>query len=221
MVAWAGYLGALSEDPAGVKRVLETKIVATASRNAQKPSVRTELAWVIEVETAHTWRPDIVNPTSRATGLIQFMPDTAKSLGTTVEALAVMSRTEQAEWVQKYFNKVVKDAIYVGDVYMMVAAPAFTGQPDDTVVYAKGTKAWEQNPAWHPAGGGDITAGSIRRVGTPPTLDLPDEGGAIIPVPKPKPKPKGGGGGGGAGLLFVLLGAGLLLSGKGKRRGRR
>src|SRR5215203_1006885 len=41
---------------------------------------------------------------SGATGLIQFMPSTAKALGTTVAKLAAMSPVEQLNYVWKYFK---------------------------------------------------------------------------------------------------------------------
>lgn len=47
---------------------------------------------------------DVVNPASGSTGLIQFMPDTARSLGTSVEALSNMNRIEQMKYVRKYFD---------------------------------------------------------------------------------------------------------------------
>jgi hypothetical protein len=51
-------------------------------------------------------RATAVNPTSGATGLIQFMPDTARNLGTTVEQLRAMTRAEQMTYVEKYFDSV-------------------------------------------------------------------------------------------------------------------
>lgn len=47
---------------------------------------------------------DAVNPYTNATGLIQFMPTTAISLGTSVEALKQMTNVEQLDWVYKYYN---------------------------------------------------------------------------------------------------------------------
>jgi len=45
-----------------------------------------------------------VNDVSNATGLIQFMPSTAKSLGTSVEALKKMTNVKQLDYVYKYYN---------------------------------------------------------------------------------------------------------------------
>jgi hypothetical protein len=46
------------------------------------------------------------NPYTKATGLIQFMPKTANSLGTNIEDLAKMDYLEQLVWVEKYFAKI-------------------------------------------------------------------------------------------------------------------
>jgi len=50
--------------------------------------------------------PQARNPHGGATGLIQFMPATAKSLGTTTDELYGMSRAEQMKYVEKFFDKV-------------------------------------------------------------------------------------------------------------------
>lgn len=107
-------------------------------------------------------RGDAVNGQSGATGIIQFMPDSARSVGTTTEELAKMSPAEQLPYAVKYFkDRGITEDSKPEDYAMAVAAPAFIGQPDDAVVYAKGTKAWEQNAPWRPADGGDITVGDI------------------------------------------------------------
>lgn len=63
------------------------------------------LTSVMHWETIGTFRPDIQNPTTLATGLIQFMPDTAISLGTTTEKLKKMSAVKQLDYVYMYFDK--------------------------------------------------------------------------------------------------------------------
>lgn len=74
-----------------------------------------------------------------------------------------MSAAEQAPLIGRYLDEFVhRRWRFPGDTYMTGAAPSFVGAPDSQVVYPKGTKAWEQNPGWRPADGGDITAGSIR-----------------------------------------------------------
>lgn len=83
--------------------------------------------------------PAAVNKQSGATGLIQFMPDTARSLGTSVEALRGMSAVEQLDYVYKYFKMVgVRPGMDLGDLYMAVFMPKFVGYPDDFVLGQQG-----------------------------------------------------------------------------------
>jgi hypothetical protein len=111
-------------------------------------------------------KPGAVNSTSGATGLIQFLPSVAKAMGTTTEEIGKMSATEQIPLVLRYFKErgLTKEHTQ-DDYYLGVSAPAAIGKPDDTVVYKKGSVEWEQNPAWRPAGGGDITVGDIKAYG--------------------------------------------------------
>lgn len=102
------------------------------------------------------------NARSGATSIIQFLPGVAKALGTSVEELAKMTPAEQLPWTIKYLKGWgINEASTPDDYAMAVAAPAFIGKPDTAVVYPKGTKAWADNPAWRPSGGGDITVGDI------------------------------------------------------------
>ena len=72
-----------------------------------------------------------VNKKSGASGLIQFMPKTAKGLGTSVEAIRNMSATEQMVYVREYMTKAKKNAgfsesdkLTAGQVYSLVFMPA-------------------------------------------------------------------------------------------------
>src|SRR5208282_3601342 len=65
------------------------------------------LAAVIAWESGWSFDPAKQNSIG-ATGLIQFMPSTAKGLGTTTDALKAMTFVEQMDWVQKYL------AVYKG-----------------------------------------------------------------------------------------------------------
>jgi len=103
------------------------------------------------------------NADSGATGLIQFLPSIAEELGTSTEEIGKMTAAEQLPFVMKYLSdRGITSESPPEDYAMAVAAPAFIGKPAETVVYPKGSKAWEQNPAWRPPGGGDITVGSIQ-----------------------------------------------------------
>lgn len=106
-----------------------------ATRNGFKPEW---LANLVNFETAGTFSPAIQNPNSRATGLIQFMPSTARSLGTSIEALRQMSFLQQLYYVDLYLQKGVKVAkkrtgkknFSQIDLFMIVFYPISVGKPD-------------------------------------------------------------------------------------------
>lgn len=93
--------------------------------------------------------PAAVNPVGGATGLIQFMPSTARSLGTTADALRKMNNVEQLDFVYKYFYPYRGRMRSVYDVYLITFFPAALGKPDSYVFETKSLSAKiiaEQNP---------------------------------------------------------------------------
>lgn len=102
------------------------------------------MAW----ESGETFRPDIKNAAgSGATGLIQFMPSTARGLGTTTAALAEMTAEDQLRYVYEYFKPYQGRLHNLGDIYMAILWPKAVGQPDDYVLFdkAKMPTAFRQN----------------------------------------------------------------------------
>ena len=79
-----------------------SKIVSVAHELGMDPFT---LANLIGFESAYSFSASRQHPKSRATGLIQFMPDTAPDFNTTVEALAMMSETEQMNYVRAYLKQ--------------------------------------------------------------------------------------------------------------------
>ena len=67
-----------------------------------------ELASLMGFESSWTWSPSVRNPSGGATGLIQFMPSTAKMLGTTTDQLAAMSAVQQLDYVKAYLARMPK-----------------------------------------------------------------------------------------------------------------
>lgn len=116
---------------------------------------------VMHFETGGSFSSDTRNAAgSGATGLIQFMPSTAKGLGTTTEKLASLSPVEQLEWVDKYLENtpLAKGGENtVEDVYMSVLYPKAVGKGSDYVLFEKGTKAYDQNRGLDHTGKGFIT----------------------------------------------------------------
>jgi hypothetical protein len=88
-------------------------------------------------ETGGTFSPSIRNAAgSGATGLIQFMPKTAKALRTTTDALAEMSAEDQLEYVYHYFRPYQGRLHTLEDVYMAILWPKGIGAPIDAGVSA-------------------------------------------------------------------------------------
>jgi len=110
-----------------------------------------DVAWlmaVIAFETGRTFRPDIRNAAgSGAVGLIQFMPSTAASLGTSAAALAGMSAEDQLRFVYKYLRPYAGRMASLADLYMAILWPAAIGQSSDYVLFdeRRHPKAYSQN----------------------------------------------------------------------------
>ena len=108
--------------------------------------------------------PQAVNKTTGATGLIQFMPATAKSLGTTVDELRQMSFEQQMEYVYLYLKPYIGKMTSQVDVYLAVFFPAAIGKSDEYVLQtAKLSPAIiaNQNPAYDLNKDGKITKGEV------------------------------------------------------------
>ncbi len=85
-----------------------------------------------------------VNKYSNATGLIQFMPSTAISLGTTVKKLKKMSAVKQLDYVYKYLARSGKLS-NLGDLYMAILWPVAIGKKDSYVLWRVGTTYYTGN----------------------------------------------------------------------------
>ena len=123
-----------------------------------------DLYAVMSFETGGTFNPNIRNAAgSGATGLIQFMPNTAAGLGTSTQALAGMSRVEQMKYVEKYLSNKGVSGKGLSDVYMAVLFPAAVGKPDNFVLFGRGAmsgytgRAYTQNRGLDSNGDGSVT----------------------------------------------------------------
>jgi hypothetical protein len=119
------------------------------------------------------FNPAAQNPYTNATGLIQFMPDTATGLGTSVDALKNMTGVEQLVYVEKFYKSFFGRAKTIGDLYLATFLPAAVGKPDDFVIGIKGatTKVfglnqnslYVQNAVFDWDSKGYYTVGDIRK----------------------------------------------------------
>jgi hypothetical protein len=87
-------------------------------------------------ETGRSFSPSIRNAGgSGAVGLIQFMPQTAAGLGTTIEDLSEMSAEDQLRFVWRYFERWRGKLKTLGDVYMAILWPAGVGKDESYVLF--------------------------------------------------------------------------------------
>jgi hypothetical protein len=102
----------------------------------------------------------------RATGLIQFMPNTAINLGTTNKALYAMSAIDQLNYVYKYFKPWTGKIKNYFDLYFVTFFPGAMGKPDDYILQTKKISAAliaKQNPGFDINKDSKVTVGEIKR----------------------------------------------------------
>lgn len=108
-------------------------------------------------ETGETFSPSIRNSASGATGLIQFMPSTARGLGTTTNDLAAMTAEQQLDYVERYFRGYANRLGTLEDVYMAILWPRAVGQPDSTVLFSQPSRAYTMNRGLDSNSDGSVT----------------------------------------------------------------
>lgn len=91
--------------------------------------------------------PKAVNPSSGASGIIQFMPSTARNLGTTVEKIREMSFYRQLRYVDKYLVSLNKSKLIntYEDFYLAIFYPRALGKDLNYTIGAKNSKVVDLN----------------------------------------------------------------------------
>lgn len=118
-----------------------------------------DLLRIMHFETGGTFDPSVRNRArSGATGLIQFMPDTAKALGTTTEALAKMAPEQQLDYVEKYLTPFKGRLGNLSDAYMAVLYPQAIGKGPNYILFKQGTPEYLQNAGLDTEKKGYVTA---------------------------------------------------------------
>ena len=122
------------------------------------------LMYVMNFESAGTFSPSIRNPYSNGTGLIQFMPTTAISLGTNVDYLASLTNVQQLDWVYKYFKPRAAKYKSIHDLYLWTFYPYAQGKPDSYTIGSEKGNGYAkliitQNPGLRVAGKDTINLG--------------------------------------------------------------
>jgi hypothetical protein len=124
------------------------------------------LMQIFRFETGGTFNPAETNSIG-ATGLIQFMPQTAAGLGTSTAALRRMTGTEQLDWVERYYAQYASRGLDgVEDLYLATLYPYALGRSDNFVLGSERSASFartvgRQNPVFN--NGGLVTVGHVRR----------------------------------------------------------
>lgn len=119
---------------ARVSQAFRVKVREIADRLQLDPN------WLMAVmgfETGYTFSPSARNPGSSATGLIQFIGPTARSLGTTTAQLSRMTDVAQLDYVEAYYQNYAGSIGDLGDAYMAVLWPVGIGRPDSYVLWER------------------------------------------------------------------------------------
>lgn len=129
--------------------VFEAKVDKIAKDLGADPE---HLLAVMNFETGGTFSSSVKNRAgSGATGLIQFMPDTAKELtgaetkDAAIKLMESMTPTEQLDYVKKHLGRFKGKLNSLEDVYMAVLYPKAVGMDNEYALFKKGTTAYWQN----------------------------------------------------------------------------
>jgi hypothetical protein len=116
------------------------------------------------------WHPQALNCQGAdkhpvAGGLMQMLGSVLTSLGFegSADQFAMLSGEEQLPYCIKFIQRMPPSTLHLpGDFGLALFTPAYVGKPDDFVIYEVNSSGWVQNPGLRSAGGGPITAGSVR-----------------------------------------------------------
>jgi hypothetical protein len=125
-----------------VSPAFKSKVLTISDKLGCDPS---HLMSAMAFETGERFTANVQNKVSRATGLIQFMPSTAKSLGTSIGALAAMTAVDQLDFVEKYLKPFKGKMKTLSDVYMTILFPKAVGKPEAFVLFKSPSKQFKQN----------------------------------------------------------------------------
>lgn len=126
--------------------------------------------WLMAVmyfESAKSFSPSIKNPYTNATGLIQFMPNTAIELGTNIAQLSSLTAVEQLFWVYKYYVRYKSKLNSYIDLYLITFFPLAAGKPLSFILQTSSLPASliaTQNPVFDTNKDGKVTVGEIQAV---------------------------------------------------------
>lgn len=129
------------------------------------------LATAISFESNGTFSPAIQNATSKATGLIQFLPSTmcrllgipstAENKAAATAMFQAMTFAQQLEYVKKYFENYRGKLTNMADLYLVIFYPAEVGKSPTDIVAYQGDPVYDQNAGFDRGNKGYITHDDI------------------------------------------------------------
>jgi len=168
----AKYKDTLSRPNSVDAQKVDTTTIQDPDFNKKLAKVATALGTTSNALLAVMKQESGVNPHIQnsigATGLIQFMPDTARRLGTTTDELKQMDGVQQLDYVYKYYKMTGVGDGSVGDLYMATFMPKYIGYPDKYVLGQQGAagfsgKVYAQNSGLDRDRDGTITVGDVKQ----------------------------------------------------------
>lgn len=139
----------------GIEKLSEDELYA-AVKAAE--SLQMDPSWLFAIMSFESGlSPRARNAASNATGLIQFMPSTARNMGTDIQSLANMSFIQQLEYVKRYFAPYAGKMKSVEDAYLVVFYPAAIKMNPDDVIARKGQAVYDQNAGFDKQQTGELT----------------------------------------------------------------
>src|SRR5690606_5045854 len=152
----------------GIERVSEDwlrRLAVMALRNDWDPNA---LAGTISHESG--FNPSAKNPGGSASGLLQWIDSTARSLGTTAEKIRKMSVDEQLPLIERYLHRYGHGvAPLEGADFMLIGLGKHPRTPFDRVLFRKGEPAYDANvppgserAVWDLDRDGTVTAEEVR-----------------------------------------------------------
>lgn len=139
---------------ARVSPAFKAKVIQIGNNLGIDPSF---LMSAMAFESGQTFSPSVKNAASGATGLIQFMPSIAISLGTTTAELAAMTAEDQLDFVAQYFAPHQNKLSTIEDVYMTILWPAAIGKPNSFVLFSAPSVAYKENAGLDADKDGNVT----------------------------------------------------------------
>lgn len=131
------------------------KVVEVAERLQMDP---VHLMAVMSFETGESFSSSERNRHTGATGLIQFMPSTARHLGTSTTQLRQMTPERQLDYVERYLQPYAGKMNTLEDAYMAVLWPAAVGKGPNHVLFRSPSREYRQNDGLDINNNGAITA---------------------------------------------------------------